>query len=585
MILRKNRTLQRLYPMVIGLCFVSLGCPSPSANKKESSGTTKGTEANTSSDKASSTTSNLNPSTNLSFVDRLQGSGIDHQYNDGRSADVYSIVESAGGGLAVCDFDRDGSLDLLYPGGGSFDVPGRRAFGFHGAIYRATEAWKFRSSREQAWVDMTSDYQHGIFVADYDNDGFEDFLVTCLNSLQLFHNQGDGTFIKQPTSCGLHGSYAAVGSAWGDVENDGDLDLLVVTYTDWTFDKDPKCISKQGVRDLCGPRDFTGSDDHFYLNQGDGTFVDATKEKGLLPKGRGLGALAADLDGDRKVEFFVANDEEVNFLYRTREDGTFEERGVKSGTALDDSGSPDGNMGIALGDYNRDGKFDLFITHYETETCGLYKNVGRLNFQHTSRLANITCMGNLFVAWGTSFVDFDLDGDEDIALINGHVLRKTGMAPLDQTGVVLENDRAKSFQNVSASAGDYFQIPRSARGLVTADFDGDGRVDLASSNVLQPQGLLQNESKSQGSWLRLRLVGTASNRNGIGTTATIEQEGMILARQIVGGGSYASTSDYAIHFGLGNWTNVERVTIRWPSGRDTVLTSPALNSEHLVVEE
>ncbi len=494
---------------------------------------------------------------------------LSHQYDDGRADEVYSIVESLGGGLAVADFDRDGESDLIYAGGGSFDKANKRVLGKNGKFYRGLRDWRFVDASQSSCFDCSKFYNHSILTTDYDQDGFIDVLVTGYGGLQLFRNQGDGSFQELAQASGLNDQQWSSGAAWGDVDRDGDLDLYVSHYADWSFEKDPACVDRQGVRDVCGPRDFMGLDHSFYRNLGDGTFVDVTKEIGLIGGGRGLCVLAADLDLDGDVEFYVANDEDANFLYRN-DAGKLTEIGVRSGTALDDSGSPDGSMGIALGDYNRDGKQDLFVTHYETETCALYARGLGLNFTHASRRANITSMGNLFVAWGTAFVDFDHDADQDIVIVNGHAIRHSAMAPVDQVPVLLENNNNRTFQKLGSEVGEFLAKPRSARGLATADFNHDGKIDFATSTILQPQSLMRNESTVQNG-LILRLIGTSSPRFPVGAIIRVRCGSVEFLQQFASGGSYASSNDWMVHFGLGQANLIDELEIAWPSGQKTLL--------------
>ena len=506
----------------------------------------------------------------LRFQDVFDSSGIQHQYDDGRTAEVYSIVESLGGGVSILDFDRDGQLDLLYTGGGSFEKEKKLVSGISCGLFRGKGSFQFTSSTNQSSLVADAFYNHAAICADYDNDGFEDVVVTGYGGLQLFRNQGDGTFERRDQGAAMLDPKWSSAAGWGDVDSDGDLDLYVAHYADWSFENDPPCINN-GVRDVCGPRDFQGVQHTFFINNGDGTFNDATSQIGLIPGGRGLGVLAADLDADGDVEFFVGNDEEANFLYRN-DQGKFSEIGVRSGTGLDDQGSPDGNMGIGLGDYDRDGRFDIFVTHYETETCALYTNKGRLAFKHDSRKTNITSMGNLFVGWGIAFVDFDHDMDEDILIVNGHAVRHSAMSPIDQVPVLMENQNGSSFVNSAETAGSFFGVPRSARGLAIGDFDHNGKMDAATSTVLQPHSLLKNESTTSPSsshWLQLRLTGTRSNRNAIGAIVQVRAGGKILARQVYGGGSYNSTSERVLHFGIGSTTEIDSIEIQWP-GRGNV---------------
>jgi hypothetical protein len=487
-----------------------------------------------------------------------------------------------GGGLAAFDYDCDGHADLAYAEGGRFRPEQKEVNGLPGWLFQGLGDWRFRPVLQQSRLDLSRHYHHGVHVSDFDNDGFPDLLITGYGGLQLWHNLGDGTFQELAGVVGLIDSNWSSTAAWGDLEGDGDLDLLVAHYADWSFDNNPPCVVR-GVRDVCGPRDFRGVDHLFFRNLGDGRFEPMPKEF-LAPGGRGLGVLASDLDADGDTDWYVANDEEANYLYRNEGDGRLTEIGLRSGTALDDAGTPDGSMGVGVGDYNNDGKFDLFVTHYETETCALYSQSSRLNFLHMSRRTNVTAMGSLFVGWGVVFNDFDLDGDEDLVTVNGHAVRQSLLAPVDQLPVLLENLNGKSFRMAGELAGPFFQKPVSARGLAAADFNRDGKMDLATSTVLQDVAIVENQSEAEGAWLKVQLVGTRSNRDGIGATLSLQGKERTIHRNVYGGGSYASTSERLVHFGMDKSQlqdgRFPRLTVRWPSGITT--THELLEADQLI---
>ena len=519
----------------------------------------------------------------LRFIDRRTESGIDHIAQDGEDAKVYSIEESVGSGVAACDFDRDGRVDLIYAGGGTWDPAAQAERGAPSKLYRATEDFQFQEVTDAARLDTSHQWSRALAAGDYDGDGFSDLLITSWSGLQLLLNCGDGTFQRATSFANLESMPGGTSAAWADADGDGLIDLYVARYTQWSFSHNPPCVTQAGVRDLCGPRDFQGLTDSLLISDGSGALREDRERFPLQPHGRGLGVLAADLDGDRRIEWFVSNDEEPNFLYRFDPQKGLVETALRCGVALDDSGSPDGNMGIALGDFNQDGRFDLFVTHYETETQGLYRNTGRLRFAHASRSSRIQTIGNQFVGWGTAFCDFDLDGDEDLVFVNGHVLRQTGMSPWKQRAMLLENrvgafypvDREEAFPTTSASA----------RGLVIADFNRDGRPDVATSHLQDQPMLLANLSSPQGQWLAVELVGTRSSRDPIGTSVQLKAGDYSCWRQLAGGGSYLSTHEKVLWLSVPDPAPEEGLLeVRWPSGVDQSVRIDRWNQRLLVVE-
>jgi hypothetical protein len=519
----------------------------------------------------------------LRFIDRRSQAGIDHLVMDGQDAAVYSIEESVGSGLASCDYDRDGRVDLIYAGGGTWDTASQQEKGSPSKIYRAAGAFQFDEVTDASRLDTTPLWSRAVAVGDFDADGFSDLLITSWAGVQLWLNCGDGTFQQVNHFARIDSLPGGTTAAWGDVNADGLLDLYIARYTQWSFQHNPPCVTQSGIRDLCGPRDFQGRTDSLLINDGTGGLREDIDRFPLQPHGRGLGVLAADLNGDRTLEWFVSNDEEPNFLYQLDPERGLQETAMRCGVALDDSGSPDGNMGIALGDFNQDGQFDLFVTHYETETQGLYRNTGRLRFTHASRQARLQAIGNQFVGWGTAFCDFDLDGDEDLVFVNGHVLRKTGMSPWKQRAMLLENRRGAFYPVNNEDA--LPSTKASARGLVIADFNCDGRPDIATSNLQDQPLLLENQSSPQGKWLAIELVGTRSSRYPVGTRVQLKAGDYSCWRQLFGGGSYLSSHEQVLWLSIPDPAPVGGLLeIYWPSGIDQSLRIERWNQRLLVVE-
>lgn len=491
-------------------------------------------------------------------------------YQNGEGFGLNAILESLGGGVGVLDFDRDGQSDLWFPQGGT--IRSDSIQGLPSRLLRRSGPG-YEDVSAAAGMATAKRYSHGCATADFDEDGFPDVLVTGYGGLTLWRNMGDGTFEDVTTSAGLVDDQWSSSAGWGDLNHDGVLDLYVAHYVDWSLANNPPCRGPIGQPDVCPPRQFQGLDDVVYLGQGDGRFADATRQCGLVSGGKGLGVLLADLDNDGDTDVYVANDTTNNFLYLNQGDGRLEERGLISGAAVDDLAVANGSMGIALADFDQDGQGDLWVSNYEDEVFALYRGLGAGNFLHVSTQTGVRTLGTLLVGFGCVTGDFDLDGDEDFAAANGHVVHHPRNAPLLQQPLLLENLSGQRFRRVEPAAGSYLSQSWSGRGLVTLDHNEDGRLDLLFVNTLQPAALLINESRSAGRALRLQLMGTQSNRDAIGARVMLTlADGRVLMRQVFGGGSYLSTSDRTLHFGIPQNQRVAGVEIAWPSGEITKLS-------------
>ena len=529
-------------------------------------------------------TSQRSLQTELKFTTLTADSGVKFRYRDGQQAGHVTILESLGGGLAAVDYDSDGDMDLFCTGGGHFG-PQQAITGNSPALFRNLGNWTFEAVTDHGRLQSAPYYSHGVAVADADNDGFPDLLVTGYGGLLLFHNQGDGTFSETSAAAGLADDLWSSSAGWGDVDNDGLADLYVTHYVDWSWDKHPRCPGPSPTElDVCPPKQFGPLPDTLYLNNGDGTYRDGTSQSGLRADGKGLGVLLADLDADRPLDIYVTNDTTPNFLYHNQGGGRFDEQGLVSGTGLGDRGNPDGSMGVELCDFDRDGQPDLWVSNYERESFALYRNLGKMSFRHVSRVRGIMAVGGLYVGWGTCVADFDLDGDEDIFVANGHVIRYPTNSTVQQRPLLFDNNSVSGFSNVASIAGDYMSAAHAGRGAIAADFDNDGDLDLGVSHINAPISLLVNKADSPRHWLAIRLVGTHSARDAVGATVRVRTAHGVQTRYTRGGGSFASAGDPRLYFGLADADRVQSVSVDWLSGARTHMKNVDVDTELLLIE-
>lgn len=516
------------------------------------------------------------------FTEVTEETGVDFTFRNGQEDKQYSIVESLGGGVAIFDYDLDGLLDLFFTGGGGFE--GETLPGLPAGLRRNLGDLRFDDVTAAAGDGFPAyNYTHGPFAADYDNDGFSDVLITGYGGVQLWHNEGDGTFTEVKEAAGLHDDTWSSAAAWGDVNGDGYLDLYLGHYGNWSFENHPYCMNPDSTaRDICPPREFDGLPDLLYMNNGDGTFREASVEAGLRTDGKCLGVLIVDFDGDEDLDIYVANDEVDNFLYLNDGDGQFEELGMMRGVAVDDSGTANGSMGMDICDYNQDGRPDIWITHFEREDFALYRNEGDGRFLHVSQMTGISVLGGLYVGFGTVCADFDHDGDEDIAVANGHVVLFPTASPRKQEPLFLEADNHR-FKRVKFSGEGYFSTVHEGRGLASGDLDEDGDLDLVFSHMNAPASIVRNDVAT-GDWLAVRLIGRESNRGAVGARLSLKTSIGELVRHIKAGTSYMATSDPRAFWGLPAGCKIEQLTVRWPSGRISTVSAPEVNQTLMLLE-
>lgn len=493
-----------------------------------------------------------------------------------------TILESLGSGGAAVDVDQDGLADAIVAGGGDFEDRKIRGLPVY---FLRNRRRQFNDQTGVAGLAQTSWYNHGVSAADFDHDGFQDLLITGYGGVQLFRNLGDGTFEEASGTAGLICPTWSSSAAWGDLNRDGLLDLYVAGYVNWSFENDPPCYAADGIRrDNCSPKLFEPLPDFLFMNRGDGTFADATTEFGVRADGKALGVVVADLDFDGYVDVYVGNDVMVNFLYHNEQGQHFSDMSISSGAGVSSRGSPDASMGVDVADYNLDGLPDLWAANFEMESFALYQNQGNMLFRHMSDAAGVSAIGEQYVGWGSAFADFDLDGDEDICVCNGNVVRFPEHSPAMQRMLLLENIDGSWFAEVTSQTGEALMVARNGRGLALIDWNRDGLLDLLTTPTESPAMLLQNTSRVTGSWLSVTLVGTQSPRQPIGTTLELMTSSGRRLRQLKGGGSYASTSSPEIHFAIPSGTTVSELIVHWPSGIMQRVVSPTLNSHLCLIE-
>ncbi len=475
------------------------------------------------------------------------------------------MIETMPGGVATLDYNNDGRTDIYFTNGAALPSMEKESPRYYNRLFRNDGGMKFSDVTEEAGV-AGAGYSMGVAAGDYDNDGDVDLFVAGVFRNTLYRNRGDGTFEDVTEQAGIRSEVWAVAPGFFDYNNDGWLDLLVANYAEWSLEFDVVCGDPiQNLRVYCHPKYFQPLPNHLYRNRGDGTFEDVTVKAGLdKHRGRGMSVGFLDYDGDGWVDVFVTNDNLPNFLYRNLGDGRFEEAGLWAGVALLDHGKPVASMGTDVRDYDNDGLDDIVVTALASETFPLFRNAGDGSFvdvTYSSRMgpASVTRSG-----WGLGLVDFDNDGWKDFFSANSHANDRIEMfeaARYRQPNSVFAN-RGGTFSDVSEGAGADFQAPGNHRGNAFADFNGDGRIDIVVSALGEPAELWENVSVTDNHWLIVRLVGTKSNRDGIG--ARIRADGQYnLMNTAVG---YASASHFGVHFGLGRQAVVKELEIRWPSG-------------------
>lgn len=516
------------------------------------------------------------------FTEIARAAGVQHTYLTG-SPDFMLMVQPVGGGCGWLDFDGDGHWDLYLNQAGNPTKP-RSTDQPADQLYRNLGDHQFRPVTSSALIDER-DYSQGVAIGDFDNDGFDDVFVTNASATDtLLQNQGDGTFLDVSHRLPSQDKLWSSSAAWGDIDRDGDLDLYVGRYVAFDRFHPVECRSAKGERKMCQPNDVEGAPDECFLNAGDGTFRAAARELGLFgPANKALGIAIADFDNDDWPDIYVANDATPAFLYVNQKNGHFKNMADVLGCALSLEGRAQAGMGVAVGDYDRNGFLDLYLTHFEGEWNTLYQNLGSLGFSDVTGIAGGVEPTLPMVGWGSVMEDFNQDGIEDLIVANGHLDDPGHLGVELALKPQLFTFAGPRMVECSDRGGDFFRQKSIGRGLASADYDDDGDLDVAIVNQNVPLSLLRNESQ-RGNWLKLQFAGRDSNRRGIGTRVTLTVGDDKLMKELAGGTSYCASNQPVLVFGLGNRSGLCHLVIRWPNGRHQRINDVGINQQLQIVE-
>lgn len=505
-----------------------------------------------------------------------------------------TIDTTVGNGVCLADFDGDGRTDIYLANGGRLGPAGLEAPG--GALYRNVGGLRFEDATAIAGVAARGFWSQGCASADYDGDGAIDLFLAGFGRYILFRNLGGGRFQDFTAASGLTARGWSTAAAFADYDRDGKVDIYVSHYVDYDHSSPPLpqpgdapyCFYK-GVPVICGPNGLKTSAGRLFRNVGGGRFRDVSGPAGMIttPSGYGLGVVWSDLDDDGDLDLYIANDSLPNFLYRN-DGGRFTEVGTISGAAYTEDGRSQAGMGVDAADYDNDGRIDLFVTNFSHDYSTLRHNEGRLLFMDVSMASGIGHATMTTLGWGTGFLDYDNDGLKDLFLANGHVFPSIDKVNIGTTwkqkNQIFRNLGGGRFRDVSAEGGAPFQELHSARGCAFGDLDDDGDLDIVVSNIDEPPALLRNDGGNRGGWIGFRLTGRGGNRGAIGARVTVVAGALRQVGELHAGSSHLSTHDPRLHFGLGAATTVDRVEIRWPSGKTQTLTALPAGRYHLVTE-
>jgi enediyne biosynthesis protein E4 len=515
----------------------------------------------------------------IEFDNVLDASKINFTLRNSVSPERYSI-ETMAGGVAVFDYNNDGLLDIFFTNGADIPSLEKDSPSYYNRLFRNNGDGTFTDVTEHAGL-RGAGYSMGVAAGDYDNDGFVDLYVAGVNRNQLFRNNGDGTFTDVTEKAAVRGTVPSLGKTWAvtagwfDYNNDGLLDLFVVNYLDYNIKTSNHC-HVEGLPTYCSPNDFRGTPNILYRNNGDGTFTDVTEASRLSRYvGKGMGVAFADYDNDGLADIFVSNDTFPNYLFHNNGDGTFTDVAEIAGVAYTENGKTVAGMGTDFRDLDNDGRADIFHTAMFGDTFPLYKNLGRGEFEDATVKSGVAAFTSRLTAWGTGAFDFDNDGYKDLFAANSAILDNAPEVehrPFALPNSLFRNKGSLTFEDTSATAGAGFSLPAAHRGAAFGDFNNDGKIDIVVTVLNGPPELLMNRTQNKNHWVIVQLIGSKSNRDGLGTRIRITTPHGSQFNHATTAVGYSSSSDKRVHFGLGESAIIDSIEVLWPSGIRQTLT-------------
>jgi hypothetical protein len=533
------------------------------------------------------------------FKDAAQAAGLTSWHHTMGSPQKNYILETAGSGVALLDYDNDGWLDIYLVNGSTAAAEAGHSPAPRAALFHNNHDGTFTDVAGAAGV--TNDrWGFGAVVGDFDNDGWPDLYITNFGKNRLYRNNHDGTFTDVAVKAGVAVDSWSTGATFGDYDGDGKLDLFVPGYVAFDLAHPPEpgtantsfhTCQFRGVSVSCGPRGLPGARDYLFHNNGDGTFTDVSKAAGVDDAKHfyGFTGLFVDVTGDGKPDLLVANDSTPNYLYVNQGDGTFLERSLERGFAYNGEGREVASMGLAVGDYRNNGSLDLALTDFSDDYKLLFRNDGHGNFTDVSEEAGIAASSEAFLGWGVAFFDYDNDGWKDLFMVNGHIYPAADKLPwgtsYKQRPLLFHNRRGKDFDAVPPVRGSGLAVVSSGRGAAVGDLFNDGKLDVVINNLDGVPTLLRAVDNHQGHWIEMKLIGgPGSPRDAVGATVSLEAGGLKQREDVLSGGSYLSSNDQRVHFGIGTAIKIAKVSIRWPSGKVEEVALPSIDAVYTIME-